>query len=82
MSGRPVPGSGHKHKSADKQVATLVRQLRKRGLTVEISGSGHWKITREDGSYMLSFSNSSTNATHQVRAVKRDLRKYHGINLA
>lgn len=82
MRGKPVSGSGHKHKAGDKQVATLVRQLRKRGLTVEIGGSGHWKVTGEDGTYMLSFSNSSTNATHQVCAVKRDLRKYHGINLA
>jgi hypothetical protein len=48
----------------------LVKALRKQGFTVERTGSGHWKVTRE-GSKEFAFMAFSPNRVPQHNTIRR-----------
>lgn len=52
-----------------REVARLVRELRKAGFTVDRTGSGHWRVHREgvQGSVVMAFSPKHT-AMHKTMA--------------
>ncbi|AEN79572.1 hypothetical protein ARBITER_69 [Mycobacterium phage Arbiter] len=78
MAARGAPVS-KRQRPADKQTRKLKRQLERAGLRVTLGGNGHWKVY--DGErYLLTFAGTSAD-NMQTRHVRRDLRRYHGIEL-
>lgn len=76
----PQPGSRSHPRSASKGTNRPIQALRTHGLTVEKGGTAHWKVFDATGIYLLTFSATSGDTNH-IKAIKRDLRRYHGIVL-
>jgi len=56
------------------------RQLRRMGLQVVVR-SGHCKVLDADGNYLLTTSGTPKCPENQINELRRDLRRYHGIEV-
>lgn len=67
-----------KARPSTKEMRRLFADIRSAGLDLVHARSGHWKVLR-DGKYLITISCSS--GIHNVSQARRDLRRYHGIEL-
>lgn len=78
VAGTPhKPGKGY-IMAGRKDVNQIIKELRRRGCTAEYRNSGHWRISRP-GYQSITMSQSPRSGSTDL--VKRDVRKYLGIEL-
>lgn len=68
-----------KARPSSKEYRRLFDQIREAGLELVHAQSGHWKVLK-DGAYLLTI--SCTGGHYACAQVRRDLRRYHGIELS
>lgn len=64
--------------SRKNEIDKLIKQLRRRGVSVEPSGSGHWRVTTGEATITMA---SSPGGRYTLNVIKRDLRKYLNIDI-
>lgn len=62
-----------------KEVDQILRQLKRNGCTVTVTGGGHWRVHR-DGCQSLTMSRSLSDI-RALHRIKSDVRRYFGIEL-
>lgn len=67
-----------KARPSTKAHRALFAAIKAAGLELVHAQSGHWKVL-QDGKYLLTI--SCTSGNYAAAQVRRDLRRYHGIEL-